>query len=72
MIDIKETVSKVLNIKLEEVIDSVSRDTTEEWDSFNHLMLMSEIEKTHNIILTIEEIETIKTFKDLRKIVEKK
>ena len=43
MDSLKQIVSRVLNI--DSINENVSRNNTEEWDSFNHLLLISEIEK---------------------------
>jgi len=64
--------ASVLGIKQEKLNDNFSRDNSEEWDSFNHLMLMSEIEKKTGIKFTIKEIESIKSFKNLKDTFEKK
>ena len=63
---LREITARVLGIKPEMVKDSLSRDRLEEWDSFNHLLLVSEIEKELKVSLTIQEVERIKTFKALR------
>ena len=65
---LKEILSRVLNIESNKVNDKLARGS-EEWDSFNHLLLISEIEKEMNIKFTTHEIEKIKTFKDLSEFV---
>ncbi|MEK6943365.1 MAG: acyl carrier protein [Nanoarchaeota archaeon] len=72
MENLKSIMASVLRIKQEKLNDSFSRDNSEEWDSFNHLMLMSEIEKKTGIKFTIKEIESIKSFGDLKNSFEKK
>lgn len=72
MVNLKQIVARVLNIKESKVTPMLSRGTTEEWDSFNHLLLISEIEKKFGIKFTISEVERVKTFKELQKLVEKK
>lgn len=62
---LKDIVARVLNISISKVNDKLSKDSTEEWDSFNHLLLISEIEKKLGVKFTAAEIEKIKTFKDL-------
>lgn len=65
---LKEIVSRVLNIEAAKINDGLVRGS-EEWDSFNHLLLISEIEKEMNVKFITQEIEKIKTFKNLREIV---
>ena len=65
---LKEILSRVLNIDERKVNDKLARGSGE-WDSFNHLLLISEIEKEMNVKFVTQEIEKIKTFKDLREIV---
>ncbi|MBL7055948.1 acyl carrier protein [Candidatus Woesearchaeota archaeon] len=69
MENLKEIVSRVLEVK---DVENISREKTEEWDSFNHLMLVSEIEKNLGIKFTIEEVEKIKNYENLKNIVSKK
>ena len=54
------------------VSDDLARESCESWDSFNHLLLFSEIEKQTGVKFTIAEIEAIKTYKQLREAFEKK
>ena len=65
---LKNILSRVLGIDESEVNDESARGSGE-WDSFNHLLLISEIEKEMNIKFTTQEIERIKIFKDLREVV---
>ena len=64
-----KVVSQVLNVDPKAINNSLSRDSAEEWDSFNHLLLINTIEKTLKIKFTLPEVEKIKTFKQLKKIV---
>ena len=64
--DLKKIVASVLNVDEIEVNDSLTMDNAEQWDSFNHLLLISEIEKKMGIKFSIQEVEKIKSFRDLR------
>jgi acyl carrier protein len=68
---LKKVTSKTLGIPLDEIKDTLQRDS-DVWDSFNHLLLISELEKEMGISLSAKEVEEISTFKQLRQIVEKK
>lgn len=70
--NLKEIVSRVFGIDIDRVNDQLTHDNTEQWDSFNHLLLISEIEKEMNVSFTISEVEQIRTFKELREIISKK
>ncbi len=69
MDNLKKIVAKVLNIDEIRVNDSLSMSNAEEWDSFNHLLLISEIEKELGITFSIQEVEKIKSFRELRETV---
>jgi len=69
MDELKKLLATVLNIDYEKVDDSLSRETTEEWDSFNHLMLMSEIEKEFQISFSLQEIEEARSYSDIRTLI---
>ena len=69
MESLKNIVSRVLNVGIGKINGKLSRNDTEEWDSFNHLLLISEIEKNLGIKFTASEIDSIKTFKDLSEMV---
>lgn len=72
MEELKKIVAKVLNIGESKVDDSLAMENAEQWDSFNHLLLISEIEKKIGITFSIQEVEKIKSFKDLRGMVSSK
>ena len=72
MEELKKIVAKVLNVDEIKVNDSLNMGNVEQWDSFNHLLLISEIEKELGIIFSIQEVEKIKSFKDLREIASSK
>ena len=65
-------IAQILGIEKSQIKDDLARDSIDEWDSFNHLMLISEIEKEIGTKLTAEEIESIKTIKDLKELVASK
>jgi len=70
--ELKKLVSTVLNIDYERIDDNLSRDTTEEWDSFKHLMLMSEIEKQFQISFSLQEIEKTRSYRDIQTLMSSK
>lgn len=64
----KKIISKVLGVDEKEINDDSSPDTIENWDSFNSLLLVSELEDEFKIKFTIEDMLNIKTVKDIKKI----
>lgn len=58
--------SKVLGIKEAEVTDKTSPDNVETWDSFNALMLVSELENEFKVKFTMDEIVSVKCVKDIK------
>ena len=69
---LKDIVARVFEISKDEVTDELTYDTIEKWDSFAHMLLITEIEKDMGIEFTIFEIEQARTFKVLREIVSRK
>ena len=62
---VEQVISKVFNIKVEQVNDLSSRDTIEGWDSFGHLTLISELEEQLRVSIAIADaVEMV----DVRKI----
>ena len=63
---LKAILSKVLGIKPDSITDKTSPDNVESWDSFNGLMLVSELEKEFNVKFTMEEVVSVKHVKDIK------
>jgi acyl carrier protein len=62
-------IAGVLDIDIGEIKPGLEREVTEEWDSFNHLLIIHELEKELGIKFALAEVEQIKTLEDLEKIV---
>ncbi|HCY18456.1 MAG TPA: acyl carrier protein [Deltaproteobacteria bacterium] len=60
--------SEILGLNFSEIKKDISRDTTPEWDSLNHLMLLTEIEKEFKMKFKAAEITKIKTLQDIETI----
>ena len=69
---LEEIISQVFHIEIEKITNDLSRDFAEEWDSFNHLLLISEIEKRMSIKFTLSEVGQIKTYKQLKDMIDSK
>lgn len=72
MDELRRLVASILYIDITQVSCDLSREGCEEWDSFNHLLIISEIESKFKIKFTMDEVEDIKIYEDLEKLVEKK
>jgi acyl carrier protein len=75
MVDVQvlfeDIISKILLLENDQIIDSVSRDVLEEWDSMTHLALVSELEQVFDIILSDDDVTEIKTIGDIKKTLNK-
>jgi len=67
---LKEIFAKVLSIKKSSVSDKSSMNNTSQWDSFNHLLLINEIEKEFGIEIKSSDINSIRDFASLKSAVE--
>lgn len=66
-------VSEVLGIPIDAVSEDLSSDETPEWDSLNHLRLVTALEEELSIQLTMDEVVAAKTtYGNLRDIVSKR
>lgn len=68
---LRAILSKVLDIDESNIKDSTSPENVESWDSFNGLMLVSELENIFGIKFTMEEIVTVKSVGEIRGALEK-
>lgn len=55
--------SRVLKIPEADVNENISRDNAVEWDSLNHLMLLTEIEREYGIKFTASDILKMNSLK---------
>ncbi len=65
---LKKILSKVLEISENEITDDTSPDNLETWDSFNGLMLVSELETTFNVKFTMAEVMSVKCVRDIKEV----
>jgi acyl carrier protein len=68
---VKQILSKVLGIDENQITDATSPETVETWDSFNALMLVSELEKEFKVRFTMDEVAAVKNVKDIREAVKR-
>ncbi len=58
--------SKILDIDENIITDETSPRNTETWDSFNALMIVSELENTFNIHFTMDEVTAVTCVGDIK------
>jgi len=68
----EQIVSKILQIPVTEVKDSLTSSDIPGWDSMNYLLLIAELEKQFKYSFTMDEVMDAKNLGDLRVIIEKK
>jgi len=68
MQSVEEIVAKILNIKRGEINDATGPANSSGWDSFNALMIAAEIEKVFQTDFSIDEIASIKSVGDIKRI----
>ena len=62
-----EIISSVLEIDQTKINDATSPENTDTWDSFNALVLASELEDGFDVSFTIEEVEGVTCVLDIKK-----
>jgi len=65
---IKSVLAKVFQISEDSITDDTSPENVESWDSFNSLLLISELEKVFEVSLNVDEVMAIKSVKDIKNI----
>ncbi|MBU2510535.1 acyl carrier protein [bacterium] len=63
---LKKLISRVLDIELNSITDTTSPETVESWDSFNGLMMVSELENEFSVRFTMDEVHAVKCVKDIK------
>lgn len=64
---LKKILSKVLEVDEKEIHDDSSPDAIESWDSFNGLMLVTELENEFKVNFTMDEVINIVNVGDIKK-----
>lgn len=63
--------SRVLGVRESEISDTMSPSTVPTWDSYNALMLVSELEGGFHVKFSMEEIVTVKNVGDVKALLRK-
>ena len=66
MKQLKAILSKILEIDESDITDETSPDNVETWDSFNGLLIASELENVFNVKFTMDEVASVTCVKDIK------
>ena len=61
-----EMISNIMNVPINTLNDQSGPENIENWDSFNGLVLVDEIENYFNVKFSLEEIIDVKTISDIK------
>lgn len=61
-----DLIANVLEVDKERLSDDTTPNDIESWDSFNGLMLVSELEEKFQVSFSIEETYEVRCIKDIR------
>ena len=63
---LRELAARVLGVEKEIIDDDSSPENIGSWDSFNAIMMVSELEKNFNVRFSMEEAMSVKNFKNIK------
>jgi len=61
-------ISSVLNIDENSINNDTSPENTESWDSFNALVMVSELESEFEVQFSIDEVYSVSNVKDIKNV----
>jgi acyl carrier protein len=64
---LNRVLSNVLGVEASSITDATSPDTVASWDSFNGLMLVSELETEFGVHFTMQEVTDVRSVGDIKK-----
>jgi len=62
-----DLLGRILDIPIEKIHDELSPEDVETWDSFNGILIATELEGTFNVKFTLEEVTSTKDVGDIKK-----
>jgi len=57
--------SNILEIEVSDINEETSPSNTESWDSFNALVMVTELEETFEVSFTMDEVQSVKNVNDI-------
>ena len=70
--DLKEIISKALNVKLNRITDDLNSNKMEEWDSLGQLSIISSLDKKFKGKIDLSKIANFNSYKDIKSFLKKK
>lgn len=67
-----EVVADILGLDPGEVDDQLSRESADNWDSLNHLRIVTAVEQAFSVRLTMDEIQSATSVGRLKEMLERK
>ena len=71
MKQLEKILAKVLGIDEDKISDDTSVDNTPSWDSFNALLMVSEIENYYKVKFTLEEVMAVRCVREIKEVLQK-
>ena len=68
---LKKVLAQVLGVPAKEITGALSPADVPSWDSFNGLMLVSELETTFKVKFTMDEVTAVRCVGDIQKALER-
>ncbi len=68
---LKTVVANILGITAEEVSDDLSPESNGNWDSLNHMNIITAVEKEFGVTMSMSDIQSIVDFASLKAVIEK-
>ena len=65
---VEEVLGRVLNVDPKIITDALTPSDIESWDSFNGLILITELEKNFNLKFTLDDVVGVKNVGDIKKV----
>ena len=62
-----EMISNIMSVPIDTLNEQSGPETIKNWDSFNGLVLVDEIENYFNVKFSLEEIIDVKTISDIKR-----
>jgi acyl carrier protein len=60
-------ISNVMDISISELTDKSGPDNIENWDSYNGLLLIDELESEFDVKFSVDETYDVKTIEDIKR-----
>lgn len=68
---LEKILCKVLGVRKETITEALSPEQVPSWDSFNGLMLVSELESVFQVKFTMDEVTSVRCVGDIKKTLER-